>query len=897
MVLDNASSDLGWEDSLSGEISHRISPFGREVLIQRAIRNTEKFIWAREMRNRIVKNAERWMNLSDDELWGLMFGPKVLRSHFVKPYGGCPECGMEMIKYNKEHPSYPALYAWLYDPWNKPFKLSCPNPNCNAEFPKNDFKKYYDSGIDENGLFDLEKADRSLLYNEEHANPKDPAFLYGVDDGGQHGWNDWRFIAYYFRVARWKEQILGGIDKLSLAYSVTGDIQYAHKAAILLDRVADVYPEMNYFKQGTVYHIEPSAQGYVEYSIDACKNVTTMAIAYGRILGAIQKDKTLVRFLSSQAKKYGQKNKDSIQDILYNIDNNIFRNALNNLNKTKTNPPQQELMKLYCQIVLARSGETCDIFDQISLFFKQWVKRPKKDRYKGLQEYAVSGVDHIGRLLYYMDRFSPKLFNNLIKNNIEILETFDFYIDLWCLNMSYPAEGDGGVLGMRAFFEGPPQSFTKRNIKTSTSQTLFPVYFRLYEITNDERYVQFIYELNGMSVKGLPKDIFADDMESIQNKIKKIINEKGRLKPVSIDKKSYSMVLLQKGVKEKGVALWLDYDAEGMHRHLDGMNFGVFAKGLDIIADLGYPPDMGYGSTITRDWYQLSISHNTVIVDRTTQKEGIGHVTLFKQLPNFGIIKAKGRSLYKQCEKYQRILALIEINEDFYVIDLFVVKGGNEHLKSFHSTFGKLKHNLEVKPSSEIFGEGHILNLHESVSDGEKTEFVWEIYDKYGYLPEAKKVYLHYTELTHYDRVFIGDGELGPGREPKTIPYILFERKKRDKERTLNSVFASVIEAHEGERKVKNISKINFSTINGCVGDSEIIGIRVELTEEITDYFIYTLNEDVENDKEKSGGYMFFSYKEQLKIKPGTYFFRVVKGKPKMIFANGAGISWKKIEM
>ena len=181
---------------------HTINLFRKRTLIKQALENVKKFEWAREKQEKTIKDVGPWMKLSDEELWKLIFGPKVPRSHFVKPYGGCPECGMEMIKYNEKNHSYPALYAWLYDPWEKPFKLWCPNVECGAEFPKNDFQKYYESGIENNGFFNPEKTNKELLFNVEHPDPEDPKHFYGVDDGSLGGWQEWRFIAYYFRVAR-----------------------------------------------------------------------------------------------------------------------------------------------------------------------------------------------------------------------------------------------------------------------------------------------------------------------------------------------------------------------------------------------------------------------------------------------------------------------------------------------------------------------------------------------------------------------------------------------------------------------------------------------------------------------------------------------------------------------
>ncbi len=63
------------------------------------------------------------------------------------------------------------------------------------------------------------------------------------DDG--HGWIDDKGKTYYF-TARWNgayvEHLTGMLEPLALAYSLTDDREYAHKAAVILDALATIYP-------------------------------------------------------------------------------------------------------------------------------------------------------------------------------------------------------------------------------------------------------------------------------------------------------------------------------------------------------------------------------------------------------------------------------------------------------------------------------------------------------------------------------------------------------------------------------------------------------------------------------------------------------------------------------
>jgi hypothetical protein len=143
--------------------------FNRQLL-EKARKNAARYPWAADIQKQIVDAAQPWMKYSDDELWDMMFGPTIKRAWQVWSNGYCPSC-------NKSVP----MYNWIARALDQPWKMQC--PHCKELFPKNDFFKFYRSGLDEHGIFDPNKADRSLLFNTEHPDPEDPLHLFGVDDG------------------------------------------------------------------------------------------------------------------------------------------------------------------------------------------------------------------------------------------------------------------------------------------------------------------------------------------------------------------------------------------------------------------------------------------------------------------------------------------------------------------------------------------------------------------------------------------------------------------------------------------------------------------------------------------------------------------------------------------
>ncbi len=295
-------------------------------------RNLEKHPSGNIFAQQAMQFAAFWQEMPDDELWGLMFGPKISRSWMVWSNSHCPAC-------KKSVP----MYEWKIEAQKSPWKLQC--PQCAEVFPKNDFAAFNKSGLDERGFFDPARADRSLLFNTEHPDPADPLHRFGVDDGEGYveGDNRWRFIGAYLVYGQFKKLVLEGIKSLAVAHVFTGDPVYARKAAILLDRVADVYPEFDYASQGLVYE-KRGHQGYVSVWHDSCEETRELAMAYDQIFESIRKDDELVKFLSAKATAHKLANrKASFAEIQRNIETCILRDAVTvGRKKIKTNFPRME---------------------------------------------------------------------------------------------------------------------------------------------------------------------------------------------------------------------------------------------------------------------------------------------------------------------------------------------------------------------------------------------------------------------------------------------------------------------------------------------------------------------------------------------------------------------------
>ena len=205
--------------------------------IANARRNIEQMPWAAAERDVAIHRARRWLDLDDDTLWTVVAGQTIGRSTNASVSKGCPQCGDGINRCGG---------AFKVDVVHDPWKITC--PNCSGRFPSNDFAAFYKSGKGPDGLFYPEKADRSLLYNTHHPDSNDPLCAWCVDDGT--GWTDntgesFKLIGVYGHHGIWNE-IRSACQGLKRAYLLTGDPAYAHKAGILLARIADVYPGMHW---------------------------------------------------------------------------------------------------------------------------------------------------------------------------------------------------------------------------------------------------------------------------------------------------------------------------------------------------------------------------------------------------------------------------------------------------------------------------------------------------------------------------------------------------------------------------------------------------------------------------------------------------------------------------
>ena len=140
------------------------------------------------------------------------------------------------------------------------------------------------------------------------------------------------------------------------------------------------------------------------------------------------------------------------------------------------------------------------------------------------------------------------------------------------------------------------------------------------------------------------------------------------------------------------------------HHHRDNLNLCLWAKGREMLSDVGYT------WTDIRRWTTSTISHNLVAVDGQDQEARASDGDLLQYFPDVAgvtMVEAdgiRGYSNVKGLDIYRRMLALIPVSEaDAYVLDLFRVRGGKVHDWLAH---GDADQDMTAECSLELGDEG-----------------------------------------------------------------------------------------------------------------------------------------------------------------------------------------------
>lgn len=806
------------------------STFYPAGVAQRIRDNAAQSERGREVRKAAIAAAHPWLDMSDDALWKLMFAPGIQRSWMVWSNGYCPACREGV-----------PMYSWSMDALSRPWKVRC--PHCGDEFPTNDFQKFYESGLDGRGYFAAERADQNLLTPEKPPTDLATSPSFGVDagEGYREGDAHWRFIGAYLVYGQWKQAVYDGIRHLAAAHVLTGNPMYAHKAGILLDRVADVWPDFDFQTQAVVYEQKLGSNGYVSIWHDTCIEVRNLTVAYDMVFGALRNDGSLVEFLSTKAAEHGLENsKRSFADVQRNIEERILLDAIANEHKIYSNFPQQQITMATIWAVLGIDKHRSKVNELVDGVLAKATAVDGVTGEKGLSGYSAYAVNGLAELLVRFSQLDPDFLPDAVRRFPNLRKTFRFHIDTHCLDRYYPQSGDCGA------FAAPAPNYVGITASRSPSpwQAVQPSKFSLlsdfHALTGDVAYLQTIAWLNGDRVDAFPLDLHASDQIAHSRKIRDVVAAHGpRPRRGSVNFEQWCLAILRSGQGEQARAVWLDYDSGGNHGHRDGMNLGLFAYGLDLMPDFGYPPVQFGGWTSEKAlWYTRSASHNTVVVDQQDSSKASGTTTLWADTSRLKAMRADGPELNRGC-RFERTAALVDVADDaFYLVDVFRVAGGRQHVKFVHSHFGATELSGVAANQHGENEEGILMrNVRWDTAPATPWQVEWKIDDRYKLLQEPREVRVRITDWTANAAAGTAEAWVvenrGMGGAETWIPRVMVRRaaptpNNGEDAGPLESTFIAIVDPYDSAPTVANSQRLDVHTFAGESASKSHVALRID---------------------------------------------------------------------
>lgn len=203
----------------------------------------------------------------------------------------------------------------------------------------------------------------------------------------------------------------------------------------------------------------------------------------------------------------------------------------------------------------------------------------------------------------------------------------------------------------------------------------------------------------------------------------------------------------------------------GGHGHPDKLGIATFAAGRTWGLD---PGTINYGVPLHREWYRVTIAHNTVAVDGQNQKTADGKLEEWKVAKEGATLAASADGVYPGVA-LRRTLTLAKGRLE----DRFECRAEAERTFdwAFHAG-GKITASLELAPRPGALGEAngyqHITGVSAARTDG-AWSVTWQ---------EGGARYTIRMEAAPGTEIFVGEG---PGQDPaERVPVVVVRRRARE---------------------------------------------------------------------------------------------------------------------
>ncbi len=709
-----------------------------------------------------------------------------------------PKCGEQIYKFS-------GFYPWQRGGVPR-FKARC--PVCEQLFPTNDFT----SGDFTSGDY--------------------PDDGWGWDPGTGKREDFAAWVAYYNHHNLW-QSFAGDLVRLAHRALLLGDSDAAHKVALVCARMAYVYPGMNMrWQQVRSRYLRPGRL-LIDGNWERNQILVPVARAYDAVFDFIETDTQLVGFLGTKdpAIKSPADVKALIDTYLIQVFGwDWMRRELSGGNMGA----REEDMAQFA--VCADMGPVSDrwIEELFTHAYNSGANRGGVDDETFINTTTREGIVWISALGYAYGYLRSKSDMAEILSRVtsprwqtrcnlydetrypKFRAEFDTWIDFVVAGRFGPGYGDSGGAGTAEYPDGIPAG-------------LRTTYERAYRRWPTDRLARAIYRLDRRDPGLFEEDIWPQ-----------VEDQAGRAGPepplesrvmdgvrfVFLESRPHADAPLQRA----GIALRYGYGRG--HHHQDNLNIELFAKGLSVAPELGYPcwaHPMGNTSHVAH--------HNTGMIDRSPQyRSAISHgdLELFAPAPEASFADVSATPNGFPNRMYRRAVCLADAPAgNVYLVDILRLAGGAVRTCCFHGpTHDDFESNLEFGRTGETLDVGDIgRGLANNIVEPQvaaSDDDVWG-----DWKCEDKDVHLRLLYVGKPGRRYITARCAKPDIPP--IRYLFAEEEQPDG----GSEFISIWQPYEGEPFIERVERL---PVRGEAESGEFapVALRVTLAGGQVDTFLYS---------------------------------------------------------
>lgn len=662
---------------------------------ENAVANVERYSWAAARKTALEKKLRPYLEADEATLWRLLPSQALPRSSDVNPNGKAPPGAGEahFAEAPQQSRGFGRKFYYHIDPFNHPFKIQ--SRGTGEWYPKNDFAAYYESALDASGRYRPGEGDPRFLEAEVSGEGAQ-----WVDDGdGIVFEGEPYFVVAHYAFRIWSELIDVTRDLAEL-YTLTNNPEYAYRAGILLVRMADLYPEMDYnphFRKGMEASTGGRGVGRVQGCIWETWTAQRLSRAYDWIFDALIRDERLAAFSSKMAVDGARAGKSTPQAVAEHIEENLLKEFIKGVHDGRIlgNAGMHQHAMAAAAIALDREGVTDQELDW--LFQADGGELPKilvdemsRDGL-GLEAgagYAAIPPRSVFDIAQLLSRYLKYEGGDLFAEYPKFRRSLSYGEQLRVAGTTQLHWGDGGrAQAIWGYGYPAPIDMALEGFQ------------RFGELDNLREVLNAARRQPGR-IRG---DIYAEEPDALREAVLARAIEAGDdlWALQSANHGGVGFAVLQTASEDNARMVALNYGPMSHgHGHGDRLGLHLISDGAYMATDLGYPTKTGtYPPRM--GWTSHTVSHNTVMVDDQNMEKFSSHsgkTKLFAEAGPLRVMDIDGggpdtleglghtkfhpepKPFYPQVSTYRRCVTMIDVDAAHsYYVDVFWVRGGDRH--------------------------------------------------------------------------------------------------------------------------------------------------------------------------------------------------------------------------